>query len=310
MKIPEIVKSFKDEPDRNFVTLELRNDEGSFFATIPLSMTNSNLYLYSNENSDVAQSDYIGIPQRYTNEAYVQSRKQMQRENEYEDGGQRNANNPQDENSAPLTLGEVCIILMESVQYVELQGMNFQNALFNDIMKAFNFMNFELELLECENGREPFTIKCRLAMKSLLQMEAEFETTIRRLRMKKEEVSNTLKQLPVTRRAIFFSLEFTTGDKILFMDSDGSSDENNFSSGSSPGHSLLNLLSQLKKVNMSSNGASDELYRDSQSVNSSINQGIENEIRKTFEETSQVKHETEKMKGRSLNPEESLTFMT
>mmetsp|Transcript_48451 Transcript_48451/g.151942 ORF Transcript_48451/g.151942 Transcript_48451/m.151942 type:complete len:111 (-) Transcript_48451:571-903(-) len=96
----------------------------------------------------------------------------MQRENEYEDGGQRNANNPQDENSAPLTLGEVCIILMESVQYVELQGMNFQNALFNDIMKAFNFMNFELELLECENGREPFTIKCRLAMKSLLQMEA------------------------------------------------------------------------------------------------------------------------------------------
>mmetsp|Transcript_48457 Transcript_48457/g.151962 ORF Transcript_48457/g.151962 Transcript_48457/m.151962 type:complete len:187 (-) Transcript_48457:571-1131(-) len=172
MKIPEIVKSFKDEPDRNFVTLELRNDEGSFFATIPLSMTNSNLYLYSNENSDVAQSDYIGIPQRYTNEAYVQSRKQMQRENEYEDGGQRNANNPQDENSAPLTLGEVCIILMESVQYVELQGMNFQNALFNDIMKAFNFMNFELELLECENGREPFTIKCRLAMKSLLQMEA------------------------------------------------------------------------------------------------------------------------------------------
>ena len=124
--------------------------------------------------------------------------------------------------------------------------------------------------------------------------------------------------------AIFFSLEFTTGDKILFMDSDGSSDENNFSSGSSPGHSLLNLLSQvmplqdsmkltsfqLKNVNLSSNGASDELYRDSQSANSSTNQGIENEIRKTFEETFQVKHETEKMKERSLNPEESLTFMT
>ena len=122
--------------------------------------------------SDVAQSDYIGIPQRYTNEAYVQSRKQMQRENEYEDGGRRLANNQQDDNSAPMALGEVCIILMESVQYVELQGMNFQNALFNDIMRAFNFMNFELELLECENGREPFTIKCRLAMKSLLQMKA------------------------------------------------------------------------------------------------------------------------------------------
>eukprot|EP00960_Hanusia_phi_P060549 764539-Hanusia_phi.AAC.3 len=122
--------------------------------------------------------------------------------------------------------------------------------------------------------------------------------------MKKEEISSKLKELPVTRRATYFSVEFTAGEKLVFIASDGSSAENGFGSSSSPGHSLLSLLSQLKTVNMLSNDGPRDLQTGAPSVNNSSNHGIENEIRKTFEETSQVKHETEKIKG-SWNIQES-----
>eukprot|EP00960_Hanusia_phi_P060548 764539-Hanusia_phi.AAC.2 len=119
-----------------------------------------------------SQSNYGEGEQRYTDDELTNKNQTKQRTTEHDKENQRIPTHPKDDTLSPVTLGEVCIVLMESVQYVELQGMNFQNALIEDIIEAFSFLNFDLELLQCENGMEPYTIKCRLAMKSLLQMDA------------------------------------------------------------------------------------------------------------------------------------------